>query len=41
VQSPAVWQALHDSDLKLMSLTRADAYPRKFRHITKVLLSNK
>jgi len=38
VQSPAVWQALHVSDLKLMSLARADAYPRNFHHITKLTL---
>ena len=33
VQAPAVWQALHDSNLKLMSLGRADAYPRRFPFI--------
>jgi hypothetical protein len=38
VQFPAVWQALHDPDLKLMSLARADAYPRKFPYITKLTL---
>lgn len=37
-QFPAVWQALHDPDLKLMSLARADAYPRKFPYITKLTL---
>jgi TRAP-type uncharacterized transport system substrate-binding protein len=38
VQMPAVWQALHDSNLKLMSLTRADAYPRRFPYITRLTL---
>lgn len=38
VQSPAIWQALHDSDLKLMSMGRADAYPRRFPHIAKLTL---
>jgi hypothetical protein len=37
-QFPAVWQALHDPDLKLMSLARAEAYPRKFPYITKLTL---
>ena len=37
-QFPAVWQALHDPDLKLMSLARAEAYPRKFSYITKLTL---
>ena len=37
-QLPAVWQALHDPSLKLMSLERADAYPRIFSHITKLTL---
>jgi TRAP-type uncharacterized transport system substrate-binding protein len=36
--SPAVWQALHDPSLKLMSMGRADAYPRKFSYITKLTL---
>ena len=38
MQFPAVWQALHDPSLKLMSLERADAYPRRFSHITKLTL---
>jgi TRAP-type uncharacterized transport system substrate-binding protein len=38
VQSPAVWQALHDPSLKLMSLERAAAYPRRFPYITKLTL---
>lgn len=38
VQSPAVWQALHDSNLKLMSLARADAYPRRFPYVNKLTL---
>ena len=37
-QFPAVFQALHDPDLKLMSLVRADAYPRKFPYVTKLTL---
>jgi TRAP-type uncharacterized transport system substrate-binding protein len=37
-QSPAIWQALHDPSLKLMSLERADAYPRRFPYITKLTL---
>ena len=37
-QLPGVWQALHDPSLKLMSLERADAYPRIFSHITKLTL---
>jgi TRAP-type uncharacterized transport system substrate-binding protein len=38
VQFPAVWEALHDPSLKLMSLERADAYPRRFPYITKLSL---
>ena len=38
VQSPAVWQALHDPSLKLMSVERADAYPRRFSYISKLTL---
>jgi len=38
VQSPAVWQALHDPSLKLMSMERAAAYPRRFPYITKLTL---
>jgi TRAP-type uncharacterized transport system substrate-binding protein len=38
VQAPAVWQGLHDSNLKLMSLDRSDAYPRRFPFITKLTL---
>ena len=38
VQLPAVWEALHDPSLKLMSLDRADAYPRRFPYITKLTL---
>lgn len=37
-QFPAIWQALHDPELKLMSLARADAYPRKFPYITRLTL---
>lgn len=35
---PAIWQALHDPSLKLMSLEHADAYPRVFPYITKLTL---
>jgi TRAP-type uncharacterized transport system substrate-binding protein len=38
VQFPAVWEALHDPSLKLMSMERADAYPRRFAYITKLTL---
>ena len=38
VQFPAVWEALHDPSLKLMSMERADAYPRRFPYITKLTL---
>ncbi len=38
VQLPAIWQALHDSSIKLMNLERTDAYPRRFPHITKLTL---
>ena len=38
MQFPAIWQALHDPDLKLMSLARAEAYPRRFPYITKLTL---
>lgn len=35
---PAIWQALHDSNLKLMSIARADAYTRRFAYISKLTL---
>jgi TRAP-type uncharacterized transport system substrate-binding protein len=38
VPFPAVWEALHDPSLKLISLERADAYPRRFPYITKLTL---
>jgi len=38
VQFPAVWDALHDPSLKLMSMERAEAYPRRFPYITKLTL---
>jgi TRAP-type uncharacterized transport system substrate-binding protein len=38
VPFPAVWEALHDPSLKLMSMERADAYPRRFTYITKLIL---
>jgi len=34
----AIWQALHDPDLKVMDLARADAYPRRFPAITRLSL---
>jgi TRAP-type uncharacterized transport system substrate-binding protein len=36
VQNAAVWNALHDPNLKLMNFRRADAYHRRFPHITKL-----
>ena len=38
VQAAAIFQALHDPSLKLMSLVRADAYPRRFAYISKLVL---
>ena len=38
VRTPAIWEALHDANLKLMSNARADAYPRRFPYITKLTL---
>ena len=38
VNSPAVFQALHDKDLKLMSHERAEAYQRRYAHITTLSL---
>ena len=38
VQSEAIFQALHDTNLKLMSLARADAYPRRFPYVSKLVL---
>jgi hypothetical protein len=38
VPFPAVWEALHDPSLTLMSMERADAYPRRFTFITKLVL---
>jgi TRAP-type uncharacterized transport system substrate-binding protein len=37
-QFPAIWQALHDPSLRLMSLERAAAYPRRFSYISKLTL---
>src|SRR5260221_3679132 len=37
-QNHAVWSALHDRSLKLMSFDRADAYHRRFSYITKLTL---
>ena len=36
--TPAIQQALRDPAIKLMSLARADAYPRRFPFITKLTL---
>jgi len=38
VDSPAVFQALHDKDLKLMSHQRAAAYQRRYAHVTTLSL---
>jgi len=38
VTSPAVFQALHDKDLKLMSHERAEAYQRRYAHISTMSL---
>jgi hypothetical protein len=38
VESDAIFQALHDTNLKLMSFSRAEAYQRRFDHITKLTL---
>jgi TRAP-type uncharacterized transport system substrate-binding protein len=38
VESPAIFQALHDKSLKLMSFRRAEAYQRRFDHVTKLVL---
>lgn len=38
VESPAIFQALHDTSLKLMDFSRAEAYQRRFDHITKLTL---
>ena len=37
-QTPLLQQALRDPGIKVMSLSRADAYPRRFRYITKLTL---
>lgn len=37
-QSPAIMQALRDPNLGLMSFVRADAYQRRFAHISKLTL---
>lgn len=36
VESPAVFQALRDPSLKLMNVARAEAYERRFAHLTHV-----
>ena len=38
VESPAILEALQDGSLKLMNFTRAEAYQRRFDHITKLIL---
>ena len=40
VHAPAVWQGLNDSDLKLMSMTQADAYKRRFPYLDVLILPN-
>jgi TRAP-type uncharacterized transport system substrate-binding protein len=37
-ENQAVWSALHDRNLKLLSFARADAYQRRFPYITKLTL---
>jgi TRAP-type uncharacterized transport system substrate-binding protein len=37
-QTPTIQRALHDPAIKLMSLNRTDAYPRRFPFITKLTL---
>ena len=37
-QTPTIQRALHDPAIKLMSINRADAYPRRFPFITKLTL---
>jgi TRAP transporter TAXI family solute receptor len=38
VQSPAIYQALHDPGIKLLDIVRADAYVRRFSYISKITL---
>ena len=38
VQTPAVWQAMHDPEVKLMNVTRADAYARRFPTLERLTL---
>lgn len=38
VQTPAIWQAMHDPEIKLMSLARADAYARRFPTLQRLTL---
>ena len=38
VQTPIIQKALHDPSMKIMSMDRADAYPRRFPYITKLTL---
>ena len=38
VQTPIIQQALRDPAVKIMSLDRADAYPRRFPYITRLTL---
>ena len=38
VETPTIQQALLDPVIKLMNLTRADAYPRRFAFVTKLTL---
>jgi TRAP transporter TAXI family solute receptor len=38
VQAPAIWQALHDPELRVASIVRADADVRRFPYISKLRL---
>jgi TRAP transporter TAXI family solute receptor len=38
VQTPSIWQALYDPDIKVMSLNRADAYARRFPALERLTL---
>ena len=40
-RAAAIWQALHDKNLRLMSSRRADAYPRRFPWITPLYASRR
>lgn len=38
VQAPAIWQALHDPSIQLMSIARAEAYVRRFSYVVRMTL---